>query len=116
MKSSEVNNKHKNKDGNLKTIWSIWYFKRKIFPDGRLLNYKARLCAHGGMKQCGVKYWETNDTLENKIIVRSILSISSIPNFPSISIDYLPSFTQANLDVDFFMATTLGMGVDRNRG
>ena len=57
MKKSEVNNKHKNKDGNLKTILSIWYFKRKRFPDVILMKHKARICAHGGMKQWEVNYW-----------------------------------------------------------
>ena len=28
MNNTEVNNKHKNKYGKLKTILSIWYFKR----------------------------------------------------------------------------------------
>ena len=35
MKEREVNNKYKNKDGKLKTILSIWYFKRKRSLDGR---------------------------------------------------------------------------------
>ena len=30
-------------------IMLIWSFKRKRFPDGRLMKYKDRLCAHGGM-------------------------------------------------------------------
>ena len=68
------------------------------------------------MDQCGVKYWETYSPLVNKITVRSILSISIIHVFPSISIDSLLSFTQAELDVDVFMDITLGMVVDRNRG
>ena len=34
-----------------KTILAIWSFKRKRFPDGRVMKYKARLCAHGGMQQ-----------------------------------------------------------------
>ena len=33
-----------------KTILSIWSFKRKRYPDGRILKHKARLCAHGGMQ------------------------------------------------------------------
>ena len=32
-----------------KTILAIWSFKRKRFPDGRIMKHKARLCAHGGM-------------------------------------------------------------------
>ena len=30
----------------LLTILKIWQFKRKRFPDGSLLNHKARLCVH----------------------------------------------------------------------
>ena len=50
MKKSEVNNKHKNNDGKLKTILSIWYLKRKIFPYEGLMKHIARLCAHEGIK------------------------------------------------------------------
>ena len=57
MKKSEVNNKHKNKYGNLKTILSIWYFNRNIFTDGRLMKQKSRLCSHGEVQQWGDKYW-----------------------------------------------------------
>ena len=46
MKNIEVNNKHKNKDGKLKNISSIWSFKSNIFPDVRLIKQKARLYAH----------------------------------------------------------------------
>ena len=79
------------------------------------MNHKGRLCAHRGMEQCGFNDWETYSPLVNKIIVRSILSISSIHEFRSISIDSLLYFTQAELDVDLFTDITLGMGVDRNR-
>ena len=41
MKNSEVNNNHKNKDGKLKTILSIWSFKRKILPDVILMEHKS---------------------------------------------------------------------------
>ena len=58
MKKSEVKNKHKNKDWNLKNILSIWYLNRKIFPDRILRNHKAIICAHGGMQQWGVNYWD----------------------------------------------------------
>ena len=47
MKKSEVNNKHKNKYGKLKTILSIWYFKRKILTYRRLMKQKTRLCTIG---------------------------------------------------------------------
>ena len=52
-----------------KTIQAIWSFKRKRFPDGTLNKYKARLCAHGGMQQWGVNYWETYAPVVNWISV-----------------------------------------------
>ena len=54
-KNSEVKNNHKNKDGKIKTILSIWYFKRKRFSDGILMKHKYRLCAHKRVQQWGVK-------------------------------------------------------------
>ena len=37
----------------VKTIKSVWSFKRKRFPDGCLNKHKAQICAHGGMQQWG---------------------------------------------------------------
>ena len=56
MKNSEVNNKHKNKYGKLKTILSICYFNSKRFPYGRLMKHKPRLFSYGGIQQ-----WEVNE-------------------------------------------------------
>ena len=42
-----------------KTILSVWAFKVKRLPDGRIIKYKARLNAHGGMQRWGIDYWET---------------------------------------------------------
>ena len=50
MKNIEGKNKHKNNDGELKTILSILYFRCKRFPDGILMKQKFRLCSHGGMQ------------------------------------------------------------------
>ena len=50
-----TNNKHwkvvrRSMIGNVKTITSIWSFKRKRRRDGSLLKHKASLCAHVGMQ------------------------------------------------------------------
>ena len=49
----------------VKTIMTIWSFKRKRFPDGILNKHKARLCAYGGQQQWGVNYWETHAPVVN---------------------------------------------------
>ena len=65
MKNIEVNNMHENKYGNLNTILSIWYFRRKIFPYGRLMRQKYILYANGGMQHLGVNYRETYEPVVN---------------------------------------------------
>ena len=56
IKDSEVKNKHNNKYKKLKNILSIWYFKRKIFLDGRSMKHKSILFSHIVMQQQGVNY------------------------------------------------------------
>ena len=55
MKRKEVSKEHY-LNVQLSTILDIWLFKRKIFTNERLLNYKSRLCAHVGMQKWGINY------------------------------------------------------------
>ena len=48
--------------------------------------------------------------------MRSLLAIAIIHEFPSISINFVLTFTQADLNVDVFLVIPLGMGVDGNIG
>ena len=41
---------------NRKPILAIWAFKRKRCLDGRIVKWKTRLCAHGGMQTHRVDY------------------------------------------------------------
>ena len=116
MKNREVNNKHKNKYGKLKDTLSIWSFKRKRSPDGLLIKHKPRSCAHGGMQKWEVIFLENYSPVVNWIRVRSLLAMTSLHEFTSKSIDFVLSFTQADLDMYFFMDLPLGMGVGGNRG
>ena len=67
---------------------SIWSFKRKISPYGRLIKHKALLCAHGGIKQCGVNYWENYSTMANWMSVRSMLTLSILRDLQTKSVDF----------------------------
>ena len=94
-----------------KTIQAIWSFKRKRYPDGTLNKYKARLCAHGGMQQWGVSYWETYSPVVNMLTVRLLLALCNIHGLESKSIDFILAFPQADLDVDIWMELPLGIEV-----
>jgi hypothetical protein len=95
-----------------KTILSIWSFKRKTLPDGQILKYKARLCAHGGMQQWGVDYWETYAPVVNWVSVRLLLAVATIHDLPTGSIDFVLAFPQADLDVPVYMEVPIGMDFD----
>ena len=44
---------------------TIWIFKRKRYPDGRIKKYKGRLCSHGGQQEYGINYWEIDSQVVN---------------------------------------------------
>ena len=94
-----------------KTIQAVWSFKRKRFPDGSINKFKARLCAHGGMQQWGVNYWETYAPVVNWISVRFLLVLSEIVGLESRAIDFVLAFPQAELDVPVYMELPIGMEV-----
>ena len=68
------------------------------------------------MQKWVVKCWETYSSVVNLISVRSLLSIESIHELQSISIDFLPAFPQSDLYLDVFVELPLGMRVGRNKG
>ena len=58
------------------------------------MKHKYRICAYQVVKQWGVTYWETYALVANRISVMSLLDIASINELESISIEYVPTFTQ----------------------
>ena len=98
----------KNLPKGAKTILSVWAFKVKRYPDGRVLKHKARLNAHGGMQRWGVDYWETYAPVVNWISVRLLLVLSIIHKLDTKSIDFVLAFPQASLDRDVFMEMPYG--------
>ena len=95
-----------------KTILAIWSFKRKLYPDGSINKYKARLCAHGGMQTWGENYWETYAPVVNWLSVRILFALSVIHDLDARSVDFVLAFPQAPLDIDVFMELPYGFSVD----
>eukprot|EP00957_Ditylum_brightwellii_P172914 13164399-Ditylum_brightwellii.AAC.1 len=60
---------HKWFNGKVKIITSIWSFKRNQFSSDLLMKHKTCLCAHRGIQQWGVDFWETYSPVENWITV-----------------------------------------------
>ena len=91
---------------------SICYFKRKRTPDGRLIKHKARLCAHGGMQQWGVNYWETYFPVVNWMSIRAMLTLSILREIHTKSVDFVLACTQADVKTEIFMEIPIGFGVE----
>ena len=96
----------------MKTIMAIWSFKRKRLPDGILNKHKARLCAHGGMQQWGVNYWETYAPVVNWISVRFLLILAELLGLDTKALDFVLAFPQADLDTPIYMEIPIGVSVD----
>ena len=92
-----------------KTIMTIWSFKQKRFPDGRLNKHKARLCAHGGQQTRGQDYWDTYAPVVMWASVRLLLVVAKIHGLESKSIDFVLAFPQAGLDVPVYMELPAGV-------
>ena len=93
----------------MKSTLAIWDFKRKRFPDGRINKHKARLCAHGGMHQYGVNYWETYSPTVNWISVRFLMIIAQVLKLDTQAFDFVLAFPQAKLEVPVYMELPAGM-------
>ena len=95
----------------VKAISAIWDFKRKLFPDGRINKHKARLCAHGGMQQYGVNYWETYSPTVNWISVIFLMIVAQVLELDTQAIDFVLAFPQAELEVPVYMELPAGMDI-----
>ena len=73
--------------------------------------HKARLCAHGGMQQWGIIYWETYAPIVNWISIRFLLVLGEIVGLESQAIDFVLAFLQADLDVPVYMEFPLRMEI-----
>ena len=62
----------------VKTSQAIWSFKHKSFPVGKQNRHRTHLCAHGGMQQWGVNYWETYAPVVNWISVRFLMILRTL--------------------------------------
>ena len=98
------------------TILTIWSFKRKRSPDGRIQNYKTRICAYGGMETWGENYWETYAYVVSWLSIITVLTLSMIHSLQAISTDFTLTFPQVDLDLDFYIELPPGFNMGDSSG
>ena len=92
-------------------LQSTWAFKRKRYPDGRLMKYKARLCVRGDQQIDRVDVFDTYTPAVSWITVRLILFISLVLTLTTQQVDCTNAFYQAPLDQTVFVELPRGFEV-----
>ena len=90
---------------------SIWYFKRKRAPDGRVIKHELPLCDHGDMQQWGVNYWETYSPVVNWMSFRAIITLIILRELHTKSVDFVMAYNQTDVKQEIFMEVPIGFGV-----
>jgi hypothetical protein len=100
------------KPRNARLLSSIWSYRRKRSPIGKILKYKSRLCVDGSQQELGRDYWETYAPVVSWTTVRLMLLLSSILNLKTRQVDYTQAFPQAPLNDPVYMRTPQGWFVN----
>ncbi len=77
-----------------------------------MTKHKARLCAHGGMQEEGVNFWDTYSPVVQMTTVHILLILSLLLELETRSIDLTLAFTPAPIDVLTYLDLPTGFSVD----
>jgi hypothetical protein len=81
-----------------KILPTMWVFKIKRFPDGRVRRFKARLVVRGDFQVEGVDYDEKYAPVVPWSTVRLLLSIAASQGLETRQVDFSNAFVQAHLN------------------
>jgi hypothetical protein len=97
----------KPKDVNLiRTEWLIrtkWVFKVKIFPNGQIDKYKARLYTRGFSQEYGVDYFETFTLVIRMESLRILLALTTIQNWEIYQMDVVSVYLLGGLGEEVYI-------------
>jgi len=101
---------HKNKTWELKSlpdgqpaVSCRWVYKSKLWSDGTIKRYKARLVARGFSQTHGVNYFETFSPVVRYESVRTILATAAKYNMELVQFDVKTAFLNSPLEEDIYM-------------
>ena len=78
---------------------------------GKATKYKAIICAHGGMKEKVINYWEIYAPVVQCMSDRIMLTLASIEKLHTKSIDFVLAYPQVYLGVDIYIKGPQGFNV-----
>jgi hypothetical protein len=102
------------KPPNAKLLSSIWSYRRKRSPVGKILKHKARICVDGSQQEYGRDYWEVYAPMVSWPTIRLMLLLSSILGLKQRQVDYTQAFPQAPLTDPVYMRMPQGWTIDEH--
>jgi len=100
------------KPHNARLFSSIWSYRHKRSPLGKMLKYKTRICVDGSQQEYGRGFWEVYAPVVNWSTIRLMLLLSTILNLKKCQVDYTHAFLQSPLDDPVYMWISQGWFVD----
>ena len=82
---------------NKKVLGGTWVFRRKRNPEGKIIEYKARLCVRGDQQIAGVDYFDSYAPVTMWYTIRMMFILSIIFGWHTCQVDYTNAFAQAYL-------------------
>jgi hypothetical protein len=89
--------------GHKRAIPMVWSMKCKRDPAGKIIKWKARLCAGGHRSIENVDYWGTYSPVVSWSTVRLAIIFALINNWHIKSIDFVLAYPQAPVKTDIYM-------------
>ena len=83
---------------------------------GNVTKYKSWICAHGGMQEKGIKYWEAYAPVVQWVNIRIMLTLSLIEKLHTKSIVFVLTYPQVNIEEDIYMLLPQGFNVVPDSG
>ena len=81
----------------------VWSMKRKRYPLGDTVKWKARLCAGGYWSIESINYWDTYSPVVSLSTVRLIIVFAILNDWHMESIDFVLAFPQAPIKTNIYM-------------
>ncbi|CAI7772574.1 unnamed protein product [Closterium sp. NIES-53] len=86
-----------------KTVGVKWLLKKKLWPDGTVEKYKAKLVAKGFSQRFGVDYNDTYAPVGNYTTVRVFLSITVAMDLDLLQLDVKKAFLHGTIDHEIYI-------------
>ena len=81
----------------------VWSMKRKRNPIGKVVKWKARLCAGGHKSTEFIDYWDTYSPVVSWQTIRLVFTLAIVNNWHIRSVDFVLAFPQADVKTDIYM-------------